>query len=274
MFHGKTGLRVDKSAVTRILNTLNRLTARSVLSYVGRDLKPLGLAPPQLRITVELKGESLTLDLGRSEKGDVCAMIPGEKSVFLVDKKVMEEAGKSSRDLVAMKFTDFATGEVTGISIERGKERIAVEKKDRKWALTTPEGERPNQIKFFRLLADLSRLAGREVVEFEAKDLGKYGLDPPAFSVTASLKGGGRQTVCVGRKTGDGFYACRKGESCVFIVKAEDIEKIDKRLPDLVFAPPGKKAPGKAEPKKPAPGKRPSPDKPEKKRPGRRERER
>jgi hypothetical protein len=254
-FPGKTGLRVEEKKVNEIVDTLSSLEAESVLRYSGGDLKALGLAPPALKLTVELGGDSLTVNLGRLPDGRTSAMLPGDRSVFLLAEKTMEKIDRSAPELVAYRFTSFATGEVTGISLERGGEKIAVEKKDRRWQMITPAGQNASHIKFFRLLADLSKLRGQKVVEFQAQDLKKYGLDPPAFSVTAVTKEGS-QTVCVGKKTKEGVYACRKGESCVFLVKPESIARIDKRLPDLTTPPPGKGGMMKKEPVKRVPPKK------------------
>jgi len=82
------------------------------------------------------------------------------------------------------------------------------------------------------ILTSLSSLQMQKIVSNEAKDLGKYGLDKPAVTVTV-MSGSTRAALALGKKDGDSVYARDLSRPLVFTVSSTAAADLDKNADSL-----------------------------------------
>jgi len=95
----------DQDAVKKVLDALHDLNARRCLDYDAKDLKPYGLGPAEVVVTVKLKDKAdFVLNIGKPVPGETedpgsHARKADAKQVFLVPKGKVEDIAKSLDDL-------------------------------------------------------------------------------------------------------------------------------------------------------------------------------
>jgi len=95
----------DQDAVKKVLDALHDLNARRCLDYDAKDLKPYGLGPAEVVVTVKLKDKAdFVLNIGKPVPGETedpgsYARKADAKQVFLVPKGKVEDIAKSLDDL-------------------------------------------------------------------------------------------------------------------------------------------------------------------------------
>ena len=280
-------LDADKDHVATILGAMDDLTADEYLVENPKDLKPYGLDNPALRITATVEGSPREEKEGEKKTEEKGEKKPEKKTftkTLLLSRKIdgktygMEQGGSlvftlKSWDVTSLttepiptKLGDFSTDEATGLTIaHRGKPKIVLEKKDDAWKITKPKATEADQDAVKRVLDALHDLNARRCLDYDAKDLKPYGLDPAEVVVTVKLKDKADFVLNIGKpvpgETEDpGSYA-RKGDAKqVFLVAKGKVEDIAKSLDDLARKP-EKKQEAKKEEKPEQEGKK-KPEKP------------
>jgi len=95
------------------------------------------------------------------------------------------------------------------------------------WVLTKPYKARADFASAEAVLTSLSSLQMQKIVESEAKDLAKYGLDKPDATITIN-SGSTRASLALGKKEGESVYARDLSRPIVFTLAAmtaADLEK-------------------------------------------------
>ena len=257
-------LDADKDHIATILGAMDDLTADEYVVENPKDLKTYGLDKPALRITAtiegspeeekegekktEKKGEkrtekktfTKTLLLSRKTDGKTYGMEQGGSLVFTLKSW---DVTSLTTEPIPTKLGDFSTDEATGLTIaHRGKPEIVLEKKDDTWKITKPKATEADQDAVKKVLDALHDLNARRCLDYDAKDLKPYGLDPAEVVVTVKLKDKADFVLNIGKpvpgETEDpGSYA-RKGDAKqVFLVAKGKVEDIAKSLDDLAKKP-------------------------------------
>ena len=264
-------LDADKDHIATILGAMDDLTADEYVVENPKDLKPYGLDKPALRLTATIEGSpktektegektekksekkktyTKTLLLSRKIDGKTYGMEQGGKLVFTLKSW---DVTSLTTEPISTKLGDFATDDATALTIaHRGKPEIVLEKKDDTWKLTKPKKAEADQDAVKKVIDALHDLNARRCLDYEAKDLKPYGLDPAEVVVTVKLKDKADFVLNIGKPVpGEteepGFYA-RKGEAKqVFLVAKGKVEDIAKSLDDLLKKKPEKKQEKKQE---------------------------
>jgi len=220
----------DQGQVSNAATSLAALEINRVVDDNPSDLSQYGLNPPKAEITFRAKGQKDTHQLLLGEKtatgSDLYAKTPDQKRVFLISgylENTFERTPFDLRDKVALKFDQ---SKADGIEIVHNG-TTALAKSGTEWALTKPYKARADFAGAEAVMTSLSSLQMQKIVENEAKDLAKYGLDKPDATVTVN-GGSTRASLALGKKDGDSVYARDLSRPIVFTIAATaaaDLEK-------------------------------------------------
>jgi hypothetical protein len=220
----------DQAQVSNAATSLATLEISRVVDDNPSDLSQYGLNPPKAEITFRAKGQKDTHQLLLGEKtatgSDLYAKTPDQKRVFLISgylENTFERTPFDLRDKAALKFDQ---SKADGIEIVHDG-TTALAKSGSEWAVTKPYKARADFAGTEAVLTSLSSLQMQKIVENEAKDLAKYGLDKPDATITVS-GGSTRASLALGKKEGDSVYARDLSRPIVFTVPATaaaDLEK-------------------------------------------------
>jgi uncharacterized protein DUF4340 len=220
----------DQGQVSNAATSLATLEINRVVDDNPSDLSQYGLNPPKADIAFRVKGQKDERHLLLGEKtatgGDMYAKTPDQKRVFLIAaylENTFERTPFDLRDKAALKFDQ---SKADGIEVDHnGVTSLA--KKGSDWTLAKPYAARADFAGAEAILTSLSSLQMQKIVENDAKDLGKYGLDKPDATVTVNA-GSTRAALAIGKKEGDSVYARDLSRPLVFSIPATaatDLEK-------------------------------------------------
>jgi hypothetical protein len=224
----------DPTEASSFATNLSSLEVNRVVDENAPDLAPYGLAEP--RITVAFKaqgGTSGEVHLGEKTPtgGDIYAVKPGEKRVFLVSSYLETTFNKKPFDLRDKRIVKFERDKVETVEVARGAESIRLKRAGSDWTIEAPAPGRGDYATVEGLLTRMSTAAMAAIVEPEAKDLAKYGLDKPAMTIT--LGAGSSQTILdVGRTEGEQRYAKDRSRPMVFTLDTTLGDDLTKALDD------------------------------------------
>ena len=220
----------DQGQVSNAATSLATLEINRVVDENPSDLSQYGLNPPKAEIAFRAKGQKDTRQLLLGEKtatgSDLYAKTPDQKRVFLISaylENTFERTPFDLRDKAALKFDQ---SKADGIEIVHNG-ATALAKSGTEWALTKPYKARADFAGAEAVLTSLSSLQMQKIVENEAKDLAKYGLDKPDATITVN-GGSTRASLALGKKDGDSVYARDLSRPMVFTIAgmtAADLEK-------------------------------------------------
>ena len=220
----------DQGQVSNAATSLAALEINRVVDDNPSDLSQYGLNPPKAEITFRAKGQKDTHQLLLGEKtatgSDLYAKTPDQKRVFLISgylENTFERTPFDLRDKAALKFDQ---SKADGIEIVHDG-TTALAKSGTEWALSKPYKARADFAGAEAVMTSLSSLQMQKIVENEAKDLAKYGLDKPDATITVN-GGSTRASLALGKKDGDSVYARDLSRPIVFTIAATaaaDLEK-------------------------------------------------
>ncbi|HET8946122.1 MAG TPA: DUF4340 domain-containing protein [Candidatus Polarisedimenticolia bacterium] len=188
----------EKDAVEGVLSSLEMAKVERRLGP-GDDLKTYALAPPQGTVTVETTGgPPQTLALGDQAPlgGTWFALVDdgkgqGGKEVAVVSAAAGDLASKDLLSLRDKSLLAFDPWKVMGLTIERGRETITLQKPAEGWKLAQPVEAPADGPAITDLLSALERARATKFVVEKATDadLKAHGFVPPAARVTILQEG-------------------------------------------------------------------------------------
>jgi hypothetical protein len=220
----------DQGQVSNAATSLATLEINRVVDENPSDLSQYGLSPPKAEVAFRVKGQKDSRQLLIGEKtatgSDLYAKTPDQKRVFLISgflENTFERTPFDLRDKTALKFDQT---KADGVEIVHDG-TTALAKSGTEWALTKPYKARADFASAEAMLTSLSSLQMQKIVENDAKDLAKYGLDKPDATITVN-SGSTRASLALGKKDGDSVYARDLSRPLVFMIPATtagDLEK-------------------------------------------------
>ncbi|MBI3050285.1 MAG: DUF4340 domain-containing protein [Acidobacteria bacterium] len=235
----------DDGVVGTVTSNLASLEVQRVVEEKPADLKQYGLEPPRIDVGFRLRDQKELQHLLVGDKtatgGDLYAKRPNESRVFLIAAYLDSIFNKAPFDLRDKVILKFERDKVDGVEVSEGTAAIQFSRSGSEWRIAKPIAARADYAAAEGLLTRLSSTHMLEVVEEEAADLRKYGLDRPSLTATIGA-GSTRATLLLGRKADDGgFFAKDAARPTVFTVEealATDLGKevFDFRRKDLFDA--------------------------------------
>lgn len=235
---GELNSKAEKSEVSNLLSSIDVGKIKSFEEEDPKDLSKFGLDKPSIKITLSEKDKSHVLLVGSKNDDTYYAKTGTGKNVFVLETALITKFPKDPLTFLSKKLFDFAKEDATGFEIKTQGETIkAINKgeKDADWKLEAPIQTETDTATINSLFFDLSDAQVVEYVIGKAESLEPYGLDSPQKSFTLNLKETDKQTLLVGKETlaPGTFFAMRSGESSIFTVKKESLDKIFRTLHEL-----------------------------------------
>jgi len=230
-------LAADSSAVEGLLSSLTSATADEVVSENPASLKEFGLDPPQttLEVRTDATPQEFTLRLGGSTptSSGIYAQVAGQQRVITLASFLKASLEKNLFDLRNKKVVTLASDDIQRMDVAAGKDSYQlVKNSDGLWNLTLPPPVRADHFAVQGLVDELGNASMQSIVEESKKDLGKYGFSNPTLTLHLSGPAGG-QTLILGRKDGDNYYAMNTAEGPVFTLASSFLTQFQKSPSDL-----------------------------------------
>ncbi|MBN1570524.1 MAG: DUF4340 domain-containing protein [Acidobacteria bacterium] len=111
----------------------------------------------------------------------------------------------------------------------------AVRKAEKEWALTTPRQLDADTDELDRMVSSASSIKREGIVEQNAADPAKFGLNPPQSGIRVKTKDGKVYALDFGHKnpTGNSAYASIPDQKQVYLVPSHVVNAFDKKVDDL-----------------------------------------
>jgi hypothetical protein len=203
------------------------------------DARPedYGLAAPTAKATLGWKDPenasrhlTRTLEFGVDIPGTdaTAARVAGTKHVLFVPAQLAAAARKGPDDFKSKEVFGGTSSEVNRVDIERGRGRIALNRKNGAWWLAQPVVDLADGDFASRFVDELTGLRALEFVAAGDKaNLATFGLLPALYRVTIS-DGKSPVTVELGATRSDGNSVYARRETQVFTVSSTVVEDLSK----------------------------------------------
>jgi len=135
-----------------------------------------------------------------------------------------------------VKIMDVPLDQVKTVTVEQRDFRIVVGRnEENKWILLEPENIRYNSSTVSQIALSSYSVGSSKLIEENAQDLSKYGLDKPVV-VTVETKDGSKSSFEIGKMapTGNYYYIKPSGENNVYTLSVYTIEDILLSREDLI----------------------------------------
>jgi hypothetical protein len=236
----------NQTEISSLTSNLASVEVNRVVDENASNLADFGLATPRIAISFKGQGDvSGQLHLGdkTATQGDIYAVKPGEKRVFLVSSFQETTFAKKAFDLRDKRILNFERDKVDSIEIaQAGENPIQLARSGSEWLVKQPvqvsadygavEGlltrlSSTNMTKILEGDASAPKQEGGASAPTGASPLAKYGLDKPAVSVTVGT-GSSRATLALGKEEEGAVFARDQSRGTVFTVEpslATDLKK-------------------------------------------------
>ena len=131
----------DVTEASSLATNIASLEQTRVVDENASDLAPYGLAEPKIKIAFKAEGgKSGEVHLGDKTPtaGDVYAVMPGTKKVFLVSSFLETTFDKKPFDLRDKRVVKFERDKVDALELTRGNDSIRMTRKDSEWKVDKP----------------------------------------------------------------------------------------------------------------------------------------
>ncbi len=237
---GDLNSKAEKSEVDNLLSSIDVGKIKSFDSEDPKDLTKFALDNPSIKVTLTEKDNSKShiLLVGSNKEDIYYAKRESTKNVFALETTLIDKFPKDPLKFLSKKLFDFVKEDITGFETKTSGETIEAANKGEKeadWKLVKPTPTETDTATVNSLLFDLTDVQVAEYVIGKADSLEPFGLDTPKKSFTLHLKDKGEQTLLIGKETEvkETFFAMRSGDSPIFTVKNDALEKIFRTLHEL-----------------------------------------
>lgn len=222
--------KADELTITSLLSALTDLKMQRHLDNVPNDkMKEFGLDNPLFSLEFQAGGQAHQLRFGHKAPGNQSyyAQKDSEPRILLIQVADKETLDRTLTALRSKKIFSLSPDKVTEIRVIRQDGRLILQRSASSgW---TPENRLPLKLRSDKINALLDQLAGAKALDFvaeKAEDLKKYGLVPsPALRLTL-LAGGQEETLLLGSKQGDHYYAQISGTAPIILVDQSLLDKL------------------------------------------------
>jgi hypothetical protein len=222
----------DQTEVTSLVTNLSTLEINRVVDENAADLAQYGLAEP--KITVEFGGEGTSGKIAFGDKtptsGDMYAVKPGEKKVFLVSAFLESTFNRKPFDLRDKRVVRFERDKADGLEVTTAAGTAVMARSGSDWTVTAPVQTRADYGAIEGLLTRVSTAVMSGIAETAPADLKKYGLDAPQATIVVK-SGSSTATLTVGKEEDGKVYAKDAARDMVFTVDASFANDV-RRTPD------------------------------------------
>jgi hypothetical protein len=201
----------------------------------GASQPDYGLMAPRAVVTITGKARkdeepaSHTLSIGKEVPGTdtVAARVKGENRIVFLRATTATDVLKPADSYKSRRVFGGTEGDVTGISLLRGRGRLDFEKRQGQWWMSAPIADLADATSVSRLIGDLLEANAEEFLKVAAADLSGDGLHPPIYTV--KVKSGEKvQTLEIGATRADGKSVYARANGQVFSLDSQITDELSK----------------------------------------------
>jgi hypothetical protein len=227
----------DETEVSGILTTLATVDIARTVEESPKDLKQFGLAEPRVDVGFKVAGGKAFQHLLIGDKtvtgGDLYAMKPGEKKVFLIAGSFDATFNRKTFDLRQKNVLAFERDKVDGLELQFGGSTVELERTGTDWVLLKPIQAQADFGTVEGIVGRVQTAQMQAIAAQDAPSLKAFGLDKPAVTVVVG-RASTRATLLVGSKTEAGtFYAKDASRPMIFTVEASLVDDVKKTADQL-----------------------------------------
>jgi hypothetical protein len=163
----------------------------------------------------------------------VIVALLGAAYYFVNKSKSAENGADTGNDLI--KLTDYTTDKIASVTIVNSEGTMVIVKEGTDWKLSSPTDFKADPSKLSGIVINISSVTADKVIEENAADLAKYGLDR-AVLATVKLTDGTEKTIEVGGQTPtkDAYYAKLKDAPKVYTISTYTAEQLLQKKKDIM----------------------------------------
>jgi len=226
----------DEHVISGIIETLGNSRIESNQPGTPDRLKAYGLDPAAISVEFKLQnGSEHTLKLGNKDFTNtyVYGQIDG-KDVALLPSAMRTQTDLSVDFLRDHDVLHFAQNDVNAFSLKNPAGQIEAKKEKDGWTFAKPDaGQLADESDVASLLNAVSGAKMKGVAAESAENLGKYGLNAPPITFTATNESGKSAILLVGKKEGSDYYAKDSSRPTIFKVNEALYKKLTENYGDL-----------------------------------------
>lgn len=203
-------------------------------------LKAFGLDSPRLELDFQTKsGAKHKILMGDKDftGSYVYSLIDAEKNVSLLPLSLYDNSNKPVQELRDRKVLHIGSDTTASIQLKNPSGDFDLTKKtvndSPEWSFTKPSDTRADNDGVSSLLSAVSSGTFTNASSEKPDDLAKYGLARPAVTFTAISDKGKTQTLEVGKKEGDGYFARDDSRPTIFLINANLYKQLTLGFGDL-----------------------------------------
>jgi len=176
--------------------------------------------PKELKTKTLLIGNKVEPE---KDKTNYYAKVDGEDMVFQVG---WTDVRDYSIELVTRTLFSFDSANAKSIEIIHPEKELLFQKNEEQmWQMIKPENMLLSGNLADRIISSMKLLMGESIIQYSNKDLSKYGLDNPQFSITISLNDG-EVSLLVGKEAGSDYYVTGSETNFVYLMNKNKIEDL------------------------------------------------
>ena len=230
----------DKSEVDALLTGLEGLEVEEVVADTPGDLAAFGLASPHTTVGVRMQGATEPVKLlvgGKTpDAGALYAKQASQPRVFIIPSYVESTFSKKASDLRDRDLLHVKRDAVRTLGVNGPQGAYALARDERgEWSLTAPIVTRAGRWSVDGLLGTLEGLRFDSVAAEQGADLKKFGLLPPARTVSLGLADGGTKKLEIGGKAPEEnkYYARDAATEMVAVIPGAVVDDLAKGMAEL-----------------------------------------
>lgn len=218
----------EEDVVTSVVRPWGNLLAEKIAAYGPKiDWAKYGLDKPETTIVISGAGDDKkpvenSLALGKDAgNGARYARVNQQQAVAVLDAQAVKALARSYLDFVDPRVLKFAFDGVTRIDRTMKDGDLELVKRDDSWQLVKPAKQAADTLTVDDIIEKSFRLKAERVAAYPAKDLKKFGLEPPVATVTLHLGDDKQHVVKVGDKVdpkGEARYAIIDNGTAVVVL--------------------------------------------------------
>lgn len=210
----------DPTEAIGLASSITQVEIVRVIDEKATNLEQFGLASPAIAVEYKAEGGaagSLKLGNKNATQGEMYAMRNNDNRVFLVSSFQETSFNRTSFDLRDKKILKFDREKADSLVLAKGATAMTLARTGSEWKVVTPVPSRSDYAAIEGFLTRLSSSNMSKMLEENAKDLVKYGLDKPSMTVTIGA-GSAKTVLEVGKTEGEQTYARDAARPMVFTV--------------------------------------------------------
>ena len=227
--------KADSKVVSGIIESLGEVNITKSFDVSPSQFSSYGLFPPKAEVNLSEGKKKISFSLGEETplKNSVYIKRGKENRILITDRVIVSLLLKSVFEFRDKTLIKFDRREINKIELIYPDKSFDLSKYGNEWQLQRPmkakaESEEVNKI--FDLLIEL------RVQKFEDEDIQdnkRYGFNNPQLKLLLGFNNGESETLFLGKRSEEGIFAKLGSKNEVYVVSADILEKLPKKLFDL-----------------------------------------